>query len=162
MKYLVIMAAMAYAATSAPMARAQDYVFQGFATADAMNQMHAAMRDNMIEPPSQARAPSRGAAAGCPIHLYACVLIQRLDGLRDFADTTATTHTRNIQAEHLSHLISSAAQVTAQTASTLTRWQGQVRKRNSKAQPLFTGIRMGFDEHTTTCLAPLVRATYRF
>src|SRR3546814_9132250 len=46
--------------------------------------------------------------AGCPIHLYACVLIQRLDGLRDFADATATTHTRNIQAEHLSHLISSA------------------------------------------------------
>ncbi|WP_325135752.1 DUF6683 family protein [Brevundimonas diminuta] len=63
MKYLVIMAAMAYAATSAPMARAQDYVFQGFATADAMNQMHAAIRDNMMEPPSQARAPSRGAAA---------------------------------------------------------------------------------------------------
>src|SRR5690606_14817811 len=43
--------------------QAQDYAFQGFATADAMNQMHAAMRDNMMEPSSQARAPARGGAA---------------------------------------------------------------------------------------------------
>ncbi len=39
MKYLAVMAC---AAASAPMARAQDYAFQGFATADAMNQMRHA------------------------------------------------------------------------------------------------------------------------
>ena len=63
MKYLAVMGVMACAAASAPMARAQDYAFQGFATADAMNQMHAAMRDNMMEPPSEPRPPERSRAA---------------------------------------------------------------------------------------------------
>ena len=38
---------------------AQDYAFQGFATADAMNQMHAAMRDNMMGSSSEGASASR-------------------------------------------------------------------------------------------------------
>lgn len=41
---------------------AQDYAFQGFATADAMNQMHAAMRDNMMSS-SEGSASSGSRAA---------------------------------------------------------------------------------------------------
>ncbi|HRL21847.1 MAG TPA: hypothetical protein PLG97_08225 [Alcaligenes sp.] len=47
----------------ASLAHAQDYSFQGFATADAMNQMHAAVRDSMLEPAApgpQARATKPG------------------------------------------------------------------------------------------------------
>lgn len=42
----------------------QDYSFQGFATADAMNQMHAAMRDNMMS--SSGEATSSSARRGAP------------------------------------------------------------------------------------------------
>lgn len=68
-----------------------------------------------------------GDLAGRSIHFYSCILIQSLNGLRDFAHATATAHPRNTQTKHVFHLISSAAQVTARTASTLTRWQGQAR-----------------------------------
>lgn len=62
-KQVFLAGAVAAALLCASQTQAQDYAFQGFATADAMNQMHAAMRDNMMEPSSQARAPSRGGAA---------------------------------------------------------------------------------------------------
>lgn len=41
---------------------AQDYAFQGFSTADAMNQMHAAMRDNMMGSAGDTSTGRRGAA----------------------------------------------------------------------------------------------------
>ena len=77
-----------------------------------------------------------GDLAGRSIHFYSCILIQSLNGLRDFAHATATAHPRNTQTKHVFHLISSAAQVTARTASTLTRWQGQARKRYKRISRL--------------------------
>lgn len=43
-------------------AGAQDYAFQGFATSDAMNQMHAAMRDNMMSSGDGSASSARRAA----------------------------------------------------------------------------------------------------
>ncbi len=62
-KQVFLAGAVAAVLLCASQTQAQDYAFQGFATADAMNQMHAAMRDNMMEPSSQARAPARGGVA---------------------------------------------------------------------------------------------------
>lgn len=62
-KQVFLAGAVAAVLLCASQTQAQDYAFQGFATADAMNQMHAAMRDNMMESSSDARAPSRGGVA---------------------------------------------------------------------------------------------------
>ena len=45
---------------------AQDYAFQGFATSDAMNQMHAAMRDNMMSSGDGSPSSARRAAPRVP------------------------------------------------------------------------------------------------
>lgn len=58
-KQVFLAGAVAAVLLCASQTQAQDYAFQGFATADAMNQMHAAMRDNMMESSSQARAVAR-------------------------------------------------------------------------------------------------------
>lgn len=70
-KQVFLAGAVAAVLLCASQTQAQDYAFQGFATADAMNQMHAAMRDNMMEPSSQARAPARGGVAASGRHAAA-------------------------------------------------------------------------------------------
>jgi|GEM_PF-353418 len=96
MKYLAVMAVMAFAAAkacaaaSAPMAHAQDYAFQGFATADAMNQMHAAMRDNMTEPSSELRPPERSRVAAATTYRSTPAVSTRVQSqFADFIERTA-------------------------------------------------------------------------
>lgn len=90
MKYLAVMGGMACAAASAPMARAQDYAFQGFATTDAMNQMHAAMRDNMTEPSSESRPPKRSRVAAVTTYRSTPAVSTRVQSqFADFIERTA-------------------------------------------------------------------------
>ena len=59
---MVVATAMVMASPTA----AQDYAFQGFATSDAMNQMHAAMRANMMSSGEGSASSGRRAAPRAP------------------------------------------------------------------------------------------------
>lgn len=58
--------AMSLAFASPAVVSAQDYAFQGFAAAEAMNEMHSAVRENMIVSPSGERRGGSSRAASTP------------------------------------------------------------------------------------------------